>query len=439
MVTVGKFGGGTFLDPSSKTLFQRIMDDDPQRRFFVFSALGSKGLKEDRVTQLLVRMAHAKGNDEVEASRCLDRIVEKHEEVFPHSTARVAEILRTEYALNLPPAQFMARLKSRGEYLAAMLVAERYNLQFVDAAEVIKVEGRHDKACLLPVTYQFLAARFMGEKGRFAIPGFYGEHTDGSLATFEFGGSDITGSLVARGVNACIYENWTETSIRAAHPNIVPNARRIAEMTRKELRDLAYSGFSIFHDDAIQPLLPTPIKVHVRSTGHYPDEGTWVVEDRVSDPTQPIIGIAYRPGLCYFVIEKTGLDNITGILYDALGVFKRRSIPVYSAPAGVDDVSIIVDQAAVVGHVDEIKAELNEAVEGNETDAFGEHIGLVVVAGKGLRGNGAVDGRIRMLLHEQRISVIASDAGTPQRCFLYAVPEMQGPAAVQAIYKEFIG
>ena len=437
---VCKFGGGAFLKPEGPDTFQKILDDDPDRKYFVFSALGSNGEKEDRTTQLLLQLANHKVQEQSVNGSIVDRLITKHEEIYPRSANIVRDTITKRLMEDLPPAALVALMKSTGEYIKTKLAANRYGLEFIDPREIIKVTGNYDKARILPLTYKLIAERLTGNS-RFAIPGFSGQLENGHVATFEFGGSDTTGSIIARGVNASVYENWTESAIHAAHPNIVPHAHKIDEMTRRELRDLAYSGFNIIQDEAVLPLVGSAVKLHVRSMERYPERGTFVVGERVSDSNKPIVGVAYRDDLCSFRIEGYGLDNKTGILWKILRIFdnENRQVPVIFPPSGVDDISVVVEQGPVKNEVNEIKAELYELVgrEGHKVH-FLQDRGCMVVAGKGLARDDLIDGRIRIALGESGLKVVASNSGEGRRSILYALNKEDGPEAVRLVYNKFM-
>ncbi len=436
-----KIGGTSLMSPVQVRLVEKIMSDDPRRRYAVVSAPGDKE-KKNRVTQRLITLAEYRGKEDVQKStvdEIISFLVAKYETIYPQSGGMVGDRVQQQFREStLPPNAYEAALKAVGEELQAKLLAKALEFQFVDTRELFVLTNNYDNAQVLPETYDRLAA-MRGKEGKWVFPGFYGATRDGKIATFSYGGSNKSGSVAARGLDVAYFDNFSDDSIRAAHPDIVPDAKVITQMTFKELRDLSYSGFSIFHPEATAPLLGTSITLHVRRTEDYPLAGTLVVEDRLSDPAHPIVGVAYKPEFCAFTIERMGLNEQEGVLYDVLGVFRQKHIPIEFTATGIDDVSVILGQQAARDNVPELKAALYEIVGADGTEVqFADNIGCLTVAGKGLQRATHLSADIEMVLADSHIPVIADSKGVRQRCFMYAVDMQEGHRAVKVLYDRFI-
>ena len=223
------------------------------------------------------------------------------------------------------------------EYLNGRLIAEVLGAVFVDPAECIlfREDGELDS-----VTYELLGARLEGE-GYFVVPGFYGAMPDGSVKTFSRGGSDVTGAIVARASQSDLYENWTDVSgFRMADPRIVPDAKRIEEVTYRELRELSYMGATVLHDEAIFPVREPGIPIHIRNTKDPENPGTMIVPSRKA--TSPVCGIAGRAGFSMFNIEKTLMNKEHGFGRKLLSIFEGMGVSWEHMPSGIDTVSVIV-------------------------------------------------------------------------------------------------
>ena len=439
--SITKYGGSSLQRAEQIDLIARITEDDPRRKYLVVSAPGN-GVKEKRVTQLLIQLGHLRDTAKTQnnSEKVMDEIVGAYTTIYsPTCEDMVVRELRTRFSSNLPHQAYMANLRALGEELQARLLAETLGYMFVDARECIKLTNDFENGQVLSETYPLIERHLGSQKRVTVIGGFYGSTEDSLIATFSLGGSNKTASILARGLRVSEYENFTDTPIRSAHPELVPDATIIPEMTRKELRALSYYGFEIFHKEALAPLEGTSIALHIRSTEDYPQPGTKVVAERVSDPEHPVVGIAYKKGFAAFSVEKLGLNDEEGILHAVLGVFHQRKIPIEFPETGVDDISIIVEQRLVEEKQNKLRAELS-AIAGvayAEVDCR-ENLGCIAVAGQGLVDHQRISAEIETTLEEAGINPVADSKGVKKRCFLYAVDQEQGPAAVRVLYDRFM-
>lgn len=440
-VGIIKVGGTSLQHQDQIELVSTIMSDDPRRRYVVVSAPGDIE-KKNRVTQQLISLAEYRGKESIQKSAVdgiIDFLVSKYEQIYPQVGGEVGDRIRIQYQESrLPPKAYTAALKAVGEELQAKLLAKALEFQFVDTRDLFVLTNNYDNAHVLPETYERLGA-LQSKDGKFVFPGFYGATRDSCIATFSRGGSNKSGSIFARGLDVSFFDNFSDNSIRAAHPDIVPDAKVITQMTFKELRDLSYSGFSIFHPEATAPLVGTGITLQVRRTKEYPAPGTYVLENRISDPARPIVGIAYKPGFVAFTVEKWGLNDEEGVLYALLDVFHNHHIPIEFPATGIDDISIIVEQNKIDEDIHKLKEELYAVVGSNGVEvSFQDNLGCLTVAGKGLHGNTSVSADIEKVFADNSIEVIAESKGVRKRCFIYAVDRQQGPTAVNLLYDKFI-
>ena len=469
---VCKFGGTSTATRERLERVKAIIRGDDRRRYVVLSAPGARHPGDTKVTKLLKDLYGMKtaGASAGQVQAYIGLIAARYEELYDDSAQLVAEDLEKrfekefrgpfsndDYSVNCPDYAYWANLLSAGEYWQARLFAEEFGGEFIDARDCIKIAGSLRNAWVLPETYRKLAEieqkRPKQDKSKVkVVPGYYGTTLDGLIGLLDDGGSDRTGSEVAVGVGATIYENYSDSPVFAASPKLVKDPQVISLMTRNELRDLSYSGFEIFQQEAILPLEGTSITLHIRSTERYPEEGTRVVEERISDPERPIIGVAYQKDFCAFSVEAPGINESTGVLYHILGVFYNRRLPVEFAASGIDDISVILGQESVRGNVSEISQEVREAVlqhyqqGGHQSPLaermrveFTENLGCLVVAGKGIQRNQQVAAEVAAALSDANIETVAESKGVKRRCFIYAISMEQGERAVKTLYDRFIG
>jgi aspartate kinase len=284
----------------------------------------------------------------------------------------------------------------------------------------------------------------LGSKGHFIVPGFYGRTAGHLTATLGPGSSDLTGAYIAGALEAKVYENYTDQEgVLAANPDMFDKndkPHKIKEITFKELRDLAYSGFKVFHQSAMHPVAKKGVPVHIRSTEKYPMTGTIVKEDRKAGPDKPIVGVAYRNEFCAFNIEKEGLNEIVGIGRDILSVFADRGISYELTPMGIDDFSVVIGQKQLKGEnsIDTVTKELTSRLGEDSSVKFQDNLGILVVAGKGLKGRKKISAEVETVLADAGVNFIFKDQGATQRCMIWGIDNKDGRTAVHAVYDRFL-
>jgi len=427
-----KFGGSSLADAGCICNAVSIVRANPARRFVVPSAPGKRGPDDKKITDLLYawyNMAR-QGLDASEPRRIIEERfngLAKDLEASFDVRPCLEEIARRASVDGTP--DYMA---SRGEYLNGRLIAEVLGAVFVDPAECIlfREDGELDS-----VTYELLGARLEGE-GYFVVPGFYGAMPDGSVKTFSRGGSDVTGAIVARASQSDLYENWTDVSgFRMADPRIVPDAKRIEEVTYRELRELSYMGATVLHDEAIFPVREPGIPIHIRNTKDPENPGTMIVPSRKA--TSPVCGIAGRAGFSMFNIEKTLMNKEHGFGRKLLSIFEGMGVSWEHMPSGIDTVSVIVRD-------DELKgkgAAILEAVERQlSPDELNLTSGLAIIAtvGQGMNHHVGVAARLTGAIAKAGINLRVIDQGSSEMNIIIGVESRDLEKSVKAIYDAFI-
>ncbi|MBQ9695633.1 MAG: aspartate kinase, partial [Oscillospiraceae bacterium] len=413
-VKVVKFGGSSLADAGQIKKAAAIIKGDADRRYVVPSAPGKRFKEDIKVTDMLYA--------------CYEKasLGENFKEDFAQIKKRYNDIitdLGIELSLDEQFAQIEASLAtagreyaaSRGEYLNGIVIAAYLGYTFIDAAEVIVfsedgVMQRHE-------TINALRSRLRGVE-RAVIPGFYGRSLSGVVRTFSRGGSDVTGSLVARAVHAEVYENWTDVSgILVADPRVVEDPIVIPVITYKELRELSYMGFSVLHEDAIFPVRTAGIPINIRNTNAPEDAGTLIVPD--SDAAseailRTITGIAGKKGFCAVNMEKGMMNSEVGFIRDVLDVFAQLNINVEHIPSGIDTLSIIADAASLAGKEEQLLSALRKAVQPEHLELEPD-IAMLAVVGRGMRKTRGTAARIFAALAHGRINVQRIDQGSSER------------------------
>ena len=436
-VKVVKFGGSSLADAGQIKKAAAIIKGDADRRYVVPSAPGKRFKEDIKVTDMLYA--------------CYEKasLGENFKEDFAQIKKRYNDIitdLGIELSLDEQFAQIEASLAtagreyaaSRGEYLNGIVIAAYLGYTFIDAAEVIVfsedgVMQRHE-------TINALRSRLRGVE-RAVIPGFYGRSLSGVVRTFSRGGSDVTGSLVARAVHAEVYENWTDVSgILVADPRVVEDPIVIPVITYKELRELSYMGFSVLHEDAIFPVRTAGIPINIRNTNAPEDAGTLIVPD--SDAAseailRTITGIAGKKGFCAVNMEKGMMNSEVGFIRDVLDVFAKLNINVEHIPSGIDTLSIIADAASLAGKEEQLLSALRKAVQPEHLELEPD-IAMLAVVGRGMRKTRGTAARIFAALAHGRINVKMIDQGSSELNVIVGVNEHDLNQAIRCIYDAFI-
>ena len=272
------------------------------------------------------------------------------------------------------------------------------------------------------------------------IPGFYGKSVSGVVRTFSRGGSDVTGSLVARALHASIYENWTDVSgVLVADPRVVENPIVIPVITYKELRELSYMGFSVLHEDAIFPVRTAGIPINIKNTNKPEDAGTLIIPDSDTEEhsIRTITGIAGKKGFCAVNLEKAMMNSEVGFVRDVLNIFADMGILVEHMPSGIDTLSIIADADALRGREEQLLSELRKAVNPDVVEIEPD-IALLAVVGRGMRKTRGTAARIFASLAHARINVKMIDQGSSELNVIVGVNEHDLHQAIRCIYDAFI-
>lgn len=435
MKKVVKFGGSSLASAEQFKKVGKIILDDAGRRYVIPSAPGKRYDGDIKVTDMLYDCYHTAeaGNnfeDKLKAIQArYQEIIEglgmglSLDDQFKEIREKFSEKAGVDYAA------------SRGEYLNGIIMAEYLGYEFVDAAEVIffAEDGSFDDN----KTDDCLSKR-LDSIERAVIPGFYGSAADGSVKTFSRGGSDITGSIVAKAVHADLYENWTDVSgFLVTDPRIVNNPEVISTITYKELRELSYMGATVLHEDSIFPLRKEGIPINVRNTNQPEDSGTLIVESTCSKPKYTITGIAGRKGFASINIEKDMMNTEIGFGRKVLQVFEDCGLSFEHTPSGIDTFTVYVHQDEFQEKEQQVIAGLHRTVQPDSIDLESD-LALIAVVGRGMRRTRGTAGRIFSALAHAHVNVKMIDQGSSELNIIIGVENRDFETAIRAIYDIFV-
>ena len=435
MKKVVKFGGSSLASARQFKKVGDIIRSDKARRYVVPSAPGKRNDKDEKVTDLLYACY-----DEASAGRSYKKILEKIANRFREIIDGLDLNLNLDHEFATIEENFVKGIgrdyaASRGEYLNGIVMANYLGYEFIDAAEVVFFDDNGNFEANL--TNQELSER-LEHVERAVIPGFYGARHDGTIKTFSRGGSDVTGSIVSRAIHADMYENWTDVSgFLVADPRIVADPEVIETITYKELRELAYMGASVLHEDAIFPVRKEGIPINIRNTNKPEERGTLIVESTCRKPRYTITGVAGKKGFCAINIEKAMMNAEVGFGRKVLEVFEKYHISFEHMPSGIDTMTIMVHQDEFVEYEQSVIAGIHRAVEPDSVELESE-LALIAVVGRGMKATRGTAGRIFSAMAHARINVKMIDQGSSELNIIIGVKNADFEAAIKAIYDIFI-
>lgn len=435
MKKVVKFGGSSLASAEQFRKVGKIIRENESRRYVVPSAPGKRFSGDTKVTDMLYQCYYAAANGE-DFGGMLKQIKARYNEIIGGLNLKLS--LDEEFetiAKNFERKAGSDYAASRGEYLNGIIMAVYLDYPFVDASEVIRFaeNGSFD----MDETDRILGER-LKDLPKAVIPGFYGAYEDGRIKTFSRGGSDITGSIVARAAGADLYENWTDVSgFLVVDPGLIENPEVIDTITYRELRELSYMGATVLHEDAIFPVRKAGIPINIRNTNRPKDNGTMIVSSTCHKPEFTITGIAGKKGFVTVNIEKDMMNSEIGFGRKVLEEFEKQGISFEHMPSGIDTMSVVVHQEEFEEHEQKVLAGIQRAVCPDYMEVEGD-LALIAVVGRAMRANRGTAGRIFSALAHANINVKMIDQGSSEWNIIVGVRNDDFEKAIKAIYDIFI-
>ena len=435
MKKVVKFGGSSLANAEQFRKVRDIILADEERKFVVPSAPGKRDADDAKVTDMLYECyALAEAGKDFKAQ--LQAIKDRYQEIIDGLKLKLS--LEDEFKViekNFKEKAGDNYAASRGEYLNGLIMADYLGFEFVDAAEVIRFDDNGEFDAEL--TNQKLRER-LGNMESAVVPGFYGAYEDGTVKTFSRGGSDITGSIVARAIKANVYENWTDVSgILIADPRIIYKPKGIETVTYKELRELSYMGFNVLHEDAIFPVRREGIPINIRNTNAPEENGTWIVESTCQKPKYVITGIAGKKGFCAVNIDKDMMNSEIGFGRKVLQAFEENGISFEHVPSGIDTMTVFVHQDEFMHKEQQVVSGIHRLAELDRIEIEGD-LALIAVVGRGMRSTRGTAGRIFSALAHSNVNVKMIDQGSSELNIIIGVANADFETAIKAIYDIFV-
>lgn len=432
---IAKFGGSSLADSAQFKKVREIVEANDDRRIVVPSAPGKRHKKDHKITDLFY-MCHQLGSHGL-----------NFDEVYVLIENRYRSISR-ELELAVPIDEILSDIKgkirdgasrdycaSRGEYINGILLAAYLGFEFLDAAEVIAFD---DNGQLDETLTRSNIGRSLKDGPKTVVPGFYGAAPDGSVKTFTRGGSDVTGAILADGVEASLYENWTDVSgFLMADPRIVDEPKPIRVVTYKELRELSYMGAPVLHEEAIFPIRRLGIPIHIKNTNRPEDAGTLIVSDQWEGKSEgTITGLAGKKDFTVVTLEKTLMNAEQGFLRKLISVFETNDISIEHVPTGIDSISVIVADQELGSKLKKVKEEIQIYCEPDNI-ITSSNMALIAVVGRGMIHTKGVSARLFTALAQAGINIRMISQGSSELNIIIGVENSDFEKSIDAIYQAF--
>lgn len=432
-MVVCKFGGSSVADSSQIRKVAGILRSDSERRVAIVSAPGKRESSDIKITDMLYtcqRDAAAGRSIAENFDEIRKRYLDIAAELGIDSSELSQEIDEIEKRIvDGSSADYAA---SRGEYLGAKIIAAYMDWEFLDTEEhiILNNDGTVNER-----SYAALAEAIDVNK-QYILPGFYGTTTTGEIKTFSRGGSDITGAIAARSMNAELYENWTDVSgIRMADPRIVENPEVVHELTYQEIREMASIGAGVFHEEAIAPVRSVRIPICVKNTNDPDAPGTMIVPER-KDDSRKVVGVSGKAGYCRLYVRKMLLNKESDYELKIRTILKVHGIIPEFSSIGFDSVAFYFNQDELRNHnglIERIQKELAP-----DEICTSERVAMIGIVGEGLYGTEGILGHVSSALAEAGIPIRYLNYGGSLITCILGVDDSEYTHALKVMYDSVV-
>ena len=433
-IKVVKFGGTSLAEASQFVKVEKIIKSDPERKLVVPSAPGKRFPDDTKITDMLYKTYELSSKNE-DITDIFEKIKERYNRIIKELGLDIS--LEAEFnkikngIINKAGRDYAA---SRGEYLNGLILSSYLDFPFIDAAEMVffNNNGTFDAE-----RTDIVMKRKLEKYETAVIPGFYGSMPNGTIKTFSRGGSDVTGSIVARAANAVIYENWTDVSaFLMADPKIVKNPKPIDIITYREMRELSYMGVQVLHEDSVFPVKAAKIPINIKNTNSPSDKGTFIVNHTEALSENVITGIAGRKSFVVITLEKDMMNSEIGFVKKVLEVFEKYNINFEHLPTGIDTLSVIINEQDGETYKDVLFKEIQEQVNPDSIE-YQKSLSLIAVVGRGMIRTKGTAARIFKAIADADVNIRMIDQGSSELNIIIGVNDNDFEKTMQAIYNAF--
>jgi aspartate kinase len=434
---VCKFGGSSLADAAQFKKVLAIIAADPRRLIVVPSAPGKRNSGDAKLTDLLYlcQQSASVGSDFTPVfERIRERFLEIERDLGVNALMQAhLEKLRADIARGVSKDH----VASRGEHLNGLIMAACLDAEFIDPQHYVTIAAN---GTIQSDSYERLGKALSAKNRRYVVPGFYGADAAGEIKTFSRGGSDISGSIVARAAGAEVYENWTDVSgLLMADPRIVKHAKPMEEVTYAEIRELSYMGATVLHDEAISPVREVGIPICIKNTNAPEHPGTRIVtklSPHVEKSTE-IAGIAGKKNFEMISIEKNLMNKEVGFAYRLFGVLDRYGVSFEHCPSAIDSMSVVVESAQLEGKTEAVIEEIRSVLKPDRLE-HDQQVALIAVVGEGMAKTIGIAAKVFVALRDAAVNVRLINQGASELNIIVGVAPSDYEKAVIALYDAFV-
>jgi aspartate kinase len=432
---VTKFGGSSLADANQFKKVKDIILSNDARRYVVPSAPGKRNSKDSKITDLLY-LCHAHVSTGISFDEVFNHIRDRYLGIvndlnLGFDISNHLDIVKQDLE-NGASSDYAA---SRGEYLNGLILANYLGFEFIDAKDVMifTADGSLDS----DATDSALKSK-LSTTPKAVIPGFYGADKEGNIITFSRGGSDVTGALVAAGIDADLYENWTDVSgFLMADPRIVQNPKPISKITYSELRELSYMGASVLHEDAIFPVREIGIPINIKNTNKPEDDGTFIVKDTdISSKPTAITGIAGKKDFTVISIAKASMNSELGFCRKLLSILEQHNISFENMPSGIDTVCLVISDSQLKNKKEVVIEEIKRTCNPDSIEVH-PNLAMIATVGRGMAKQRGTAAKIFTALSNAEINIRMIDQGSSEMNILVGIENDNFEKGIAAIYNAF--
>lgn len=434
-VVVSKFGGTSLANSKQFLRVKEIVLKDENRRYIVASAPGKSDSEDTKVTDLLY-LSYDLAKHKITFSDTLEKVFDKYKEIIKGCNLNLdLEDKFSEIKKELEDGADRDYIASRGENLNAYILAKLLDYDFIDSKDIIFFDekGNFDEE----KSYRAIEEMKKNHKNA-VIPGFYGSMPNGKIKTFSRGGSDLTGSIISRGVKTSLYENWTDISgFMSADPRIIKNPKKIELITYRELRELSYAGASVLHEEAILPVTAAGIPIEIKNTFKPEENGTLIVPDTDKKGPSEITGVSGKKHFSVLNIEKVQMNKEKSFHRKLMSVLEVNGIVLEHMPSSIDSLSLIIADKYLTGKIDTLETELKTFVSPDKV-SIKSGIALITVVGRGMKSSVGTSAKLFTALAEAGINIRMIVQGASEINIIVGVEEKDYEKAIKSIYNVFM-
>ena len=267
------------------------------------------------------------------------------------------------------------------------------------------------------------------------VTGFQGVDNRGDVTTLGRGGSDTSAVALAAAFRADLCQIFTDVDgVYTTDPRLVPNARKLEEITYDEMLELASQGAQVLHNRSVELAKKFRVNLEVlssleRKPGTKVKEVTKVEKTNIAGVAKDtsiarvaLVGLEHTPGIAFQIFDLLSKHNINvDVILQSIGREDSKDITFTIHRKDLDETLDLLNDNKAVLHFDHIESD--------------DHIGKVSIVGAGVMSNCGIASRMFEALYEAGINI--QMINTSEIRISVLLDEEDVNRAVKAIHAKF--